>query len=337
MQKLVYGIGGFVALLLLIGLALPAQTRVVVSADIDAPPATVFALVNDMRRINLWYPAAGSDPNARVVFSGPPRGPGSTVTWDGAIAGSGTQTITESRPYEYVETLINQGEDAETRSWFLLTPGTGDTQVQWGFEHDYGLNVIGRYFGLMVANVIRRDYEINIENLKALAESLPRTDFADIDIEALVIESTPIAYKTTTSIPDPGATSDAMGKALFEVLGFIDRHGLTESGAPMSISRGFTGTELRFDTAIPVSGISDDTPREDRGVRIGKTYGGNVIRVRHTGPYRTLAQTHRKIAAYLAAHGIETSGGSWESYVSDPTKVDEDELQTWVYYPVRSM
>ena len=236
MQKLSYGIGGLVALILLIGFALPSQTRVVVSADVDAPPATVFALVNDMRRMHLWYPAAESDPNARVVFSGPPRGSGSTVSWDGAIAGSGTQTITESRPFEYVETLINEGEDAETRAWFVLTPGIGQTHVQWGFEHDYGLNVIGRYFGLMVTGVIRRDYEINIEKLKSLAESLPRTDFSALDVEALTVEAMPIAYRSTTSVPDPTATSNAMGDALFDVLGFIDAHGLSESGAPMAIS-----------------------------------------------------------------------------------------------------
>ena len=46
--------------------------------------------------------------------------------------------------------------------------------------------------------------------------------------------------------------------------------------------------------------------------------------------------THRKVAAYLAAHGIERNGDSWESYVSDPAKVAENELLTYVYYPIRT-
>ena len=42
-----------------------------------------------------------------------------------------------------------------------------------------------------------------------------------------------------------------------------------------------------------------------------------------------------KIAAYLAALGIKRNGDAWESYVSDPTKVAEADLLTYVYYPIR--
>jgi effector-binding domain-containing protein len=335
-QKLAYGIGSFVLLILLIGLALPSQSRFVVSTDIDAPQATVFALVNDMRRVNLWTPIESTDPNAKVVYSGPPRGEGSTVTWDGAVVGSGTESISESRPYEYVEMWINRGEPGETRTWFELAPGTGTTNVEWGFEHDYGLNVIGRYFGLMVTGVIRRDYETAIADLRELAESLPAADFSDIEIEHLVVEAVDIAYIPTTAPPLPGETSVAMGAALFEVLSFIDENGLTEAGAPISIARAFSGSELSFDTAIPVRGVTDRSLRDVAGVRIGRTYEGAVIRVKHVGTYGKLGETHRKIAAYLAATGIERNGDSWESYVSDPVKVREDEMLTFVYYPVKS-
>ena len=211
----------------------------------------------------------------------------------------------------------------------------GFTRVLWGFEHDYGLNVVGRYFGLMVTGLIRKDYEMHISGLRELAESLPRADFADIEIKQLAIEPADIAYVRTRSAPAAGATSQAMGAALFEVLRFIDENGLSEAGAPISIARAFSGAELRFDSAIPVRGVTDATPREDAGVQIGRTYGGAVIRVQHFGSYRTLSETHRKIAAYLAALGIERNGDSWESYVSDPTKTAEAKLLTYIYYPIR--
>ena len=47
--------------------------------------------------------------------------------------------------------------------------------------------------------------------------------------------------------------------------------------------------------------------------------------------------THRKISAYLAAHGIERNGAAWESYVSDPGDVPEEQLITYVYYPIRQI
>jgi len=334
-QKVLYGVLGSLILLVLIGFALPREHRIEVHQEIDAHPATVFALVNDFRRYTLWAPWADTDPNARFIYSGNSRGVGATVTWDGRILGTGTQTINESRPFEYVGIIMSPGEPGEAKSWFRLEPGVGTTIVHWGFEADYGMNIVGRYFASMLGSVVARDYEAGLTNLKELAESLPRADFSDIEIEHLVVEPMDIAYLPTTSRPEPAAISEAMGKAYFRILNFIDDHGLKDAGAPLSITRTFSGSTLIFDAAIPVRGVNDDTPRNDAGVRLGATYGGAVIRVRHVGSYRNLSATHRKIAAYLAALGIERNGDPWESYVSDPGNVPEQDLLTYVYYPIK--
>jgi uncharacterized protein YndB with AHSA1/START domain len=334
-QKFLYAVGAFVAVLIIIGFLLPRHSRVEVSALVDAPPATVFALVNDFHRVALWAPRTATDANARVLFSGPPRGVGATVTWDGVIAGSGTQTIVASRPYEHVATTINPGEAGEAHTWFDFRREDGATRVTWGFAHDHGLNLVGRYFALLLSGVVRREFETGIAALEELAESLPPTDFGDLQVEHLVTDAEEIAYLPTTSPPEPAAISDAMAEAYFEILTFIDAHRLAEHGAPMSIVRGFAGSRLRFDAAIPVRGISDATPRSGAAVRLGLTYSGPVIRVRHTGSYRQLGATHRKIAAYLAATGLERNGDPWETYISDPTRVPEPQLLTDIYYPVR--
>ena len=121
-----YVIGALVAFLIVVGLLLPRHSRVEVSTLVDAPPATVFALVNDFRRVDLWLPRTATDPNARVAFSGPNRGVGATVTWDGIVAGSGTQTIVESRANEHVATTINPGEPGEARTVRHRTRGRQD-------------------------------------------------------------------------------------------------------------------------------------------------------------------------------------------------------------------
>jgi effector-binding domain-containing protein len=334
-RKVLFGIAALIVLLVLLGLALPRYARVDVETEIDAHPATVFALVNDFRRISLWLPWTDTDPNARIVYSGPARGVGATMTWDGAIIGSGTQIITESRPFEYVETTTNPGESGEARSWFDLSGADGTTQINWSFEIDYGYNIVGRYFGLVFSGIVRRDNEAGLASLMGLAETLPSADFGEIEIEQIVVEATEIAYLPTASIPEPAAISEAMGDAYFEILSFIDEYDLAEAGAPISITRSFSGSELLFDAAIPVRGVRESTPRDSATVKIGQTYAGNVIRVRHIGSYRALGATHRKIAAYLAALGIERAGDAWESYVSDPTKVPESELLTYVYYPIQ--
>ena len=335
MQKVLYGVYGSLILVVLIGFLLPRTHRVEVSTEVDAQQPTVFALVNDFRRVTLWAPWAETDPNARFIYSGNGRGAGATVTWDGVVLGSGTQSIVESRPFEYVGIVMNPGETGEAKSWFRLEPGVGTTHVHWGFEADYGINIVGRYFASMLGSVVARDYEAGLANLKELAESLPGADFSDIEIEHLVVEPADIAYLPASSRLDPAAISEAMGKAYFKILSFIDNHNLQDAGAPLSITRTFSGSTLVFDAAIPVRGVSDETPKEDGGVKLGSTYGGQVIRVRHIGSYRDLAITHRKITAYLAALGIERNGDAWESYVSDPGNTPEAELLTYVYYPIK--
>ena len=335
MQKLLYGVIAALLLLIVVGLALPRTHHAEVAAEIDAHPATVFALLNDFRRYALWSPLLETDPNVRVRYSGTERGVGATMSWDGTIVGSGTQTIVESTPYEQISILINAGEPGEARSRFDIVPGTGTTIVTWGFDRDYGINLIGRYFAPILGGVVARDFAGGLANLKELAESLPAADFSDIEIEHIVVEASEIALVSTKALPEPGAISEAMGNAYFRILSFIDAEGLEVAGPPLSILRRYSGAELVFDAAIPVQGVTESTSRDDATIKLGHTFEGAVIRVKHVGSYRTLAKTHRKISAYLAAYGIERDGAAWESYISDPSNVPEKDLLTYVYYPIK--
>jgi len=334
-RKFLVAIGAAIFVLIIVGLALPRRLHVEVAATIDAHPATVFALVDDFHRVSLWSAWLETDPNARVDYSGPKRGVGASMSWDGNIIGAGSEVITESRPYEYVGVTVDPDSPSQAKSWFSLESRDDGTRITWGYEFDYGFNLAGRYLGILRRNVVRREHEAGLASLEEMAESLPDADFSGLEIEQIQVEAQTIAYLPTTSLPDPAAISEAMGAAYFEILGFIDRHGLSEAGAPMSIMRSFSGARLSFDAAIPVRGDTEAAAQDATTVRIGRTYAGPVIRVRHVGPYRDLGNTHRKIAAYLAALGIERAGAAWESYVSDPTKVPESELVTYVYYPIK--
>jgi effector-binding domain-containing protein/uncharacterized protein YndB with AHSA1/START domain len=334
LRKLVYWIGALILAVLVIGLILPSQTVVERSIRIDAGRATVFALLNDFHQVNKWSPWANEDPNARIDYLGPRRGVGATVVWEGNIIGQGSQTIIDSVPYERIVTSLDFGDQGEAGAVFDLHAVDDQTELSWTFTMDFGLNLVGRYFGLMIRGAVGDDYEEGLRQLKSMAEGLPRADFSEVEIEHIVVEAIDIAYLPTSSIPEATAISDAMGKAYFDILGFIDENELQEAGAPISISRSFSGSEIRFDAAIPVRGITEDTPRSGPSVKLGMTYAGLVIRVKHIGSYRELGRTHDKIAAYLAALGIERNGDAWESYVSDPTRTEEDELLTYVYYPI---
>lgn len=334
-RKVLIWLGGIVLLLFAVGIFLPSRAHIEREILIDAPAATIFALVNDFHQIGKWSPWQETDPNARYEISGPRRGVGAMLAWDGNIVGQGSQRIIESVPHERVVSELDLGGQGNAIATFSLHATDAGTTVVWSFDASFGLNLFGRFAGLMFDNIIGNDYESGLRNLKSMAERLPRADFSKTEIETIVVEAQDIAYLSMTSIPLAAAISESMGDAYFKVLNFIDRSGLSEAGPAMSISRGYRGQDLAFDAAIPVHGINEETPRSSEGVMLGTTYAGPAIRVKHVGSYLSLGQTHDKIAAYLAAYGIARNGDAWESYVSDPTRTDEADLITYVYYPIR--
>ena len=334
-RKILHALGGLLVLIIAFGVFLPSTARIERTATIDAHPATVYALVNDFHQINKWSPWLETDPNARFDIDGPRRGTGANLSWNGSIIGQGSQTIVESVPFERVISQLTLDDSREARSSFELEEAQYGTSVTWAFEQDFGLNIVGRYFGLLLERIVGQELETGLAGLKRMAESLPPSDFSDLDVEHMVVESTDIAFVPTSSEPLAQAISEALGDAYFRVLNFIDEHGLQEAGAPISISRAFSGAELRFDAAVPVRGIKNSTPETKNSVRLGKSYGGPVIRVTHTGSYLTLGRTHDKIAAYMAALGLVRNGDAWESYVSDPTRTSAEALLTYVYYPIQ--
>ena len=333
-NKFVYSIGALILLFFAIGLFLPSRAIVERGVTIDASPATVFALLNDFHQVNKWSHWLDDDPNARLDYFGPRRGVGAIFAWDGNIIGKGRQTISESVPFERIVYDLNFDDQDSATNVYTLSESDEGTMIAWTFDMDFGFNLVDRYVGLIISGVIDENIEKGLASLKTLSEGLPKADFSDTEIEHIVVEATDIAFQTTSSVPEASAISDAMGKAYFNILGFIDENDLQEAGAPISISRAFSGSEILFDAAIPVRGLQGSEPRGSSSVKLGKTYEGPVIRAKHIGSYRSLGQTHDKIAAYLAALGIERNGDAWESYVSDPTKTQGEELLTFIYYPI---
>jgi len=333
-RKFLYGAGALVLAFVMLGVFLPSTVHVVRETTVDAPAATVFALISDLRRAQEWSPWTQASANDEPQFSGPRHGEGASVRFTTATGERGRQIVLASDPFRTVVTEVEIEGSPPFRSAFTLDTVEGRTRVIWTCDADLGLDLLERYSRPIFRGRISNSYESGLASLRTMAESLPRADFSDVEIVHLVVTPQTIAYVTKNSRPSAAAISEAMGEAFFDVLRFIDRHGLREAGPPLSISRTFSGARLVFDAGVPVAGVTEDTPQSGNGVRLGQSYGGPAIRVAHTGSYASLAETHEKIAAYLAAYGIPRNGDAWESYASDPARTPESELLTHVYYPV---
>lgn len=150
---------------------LPGEARVERSADIAAPPAAVFAIASDLRRVPDWSPWVKTDPQTSFTFEGPEQGAGQVMRWasNNPMVGSGTQKLVELEPDQrlvFATDYVNFGTAAST---MLFTPAGDGTRVTWSFQSALP-GVVDRWAGLMIDGQVGGEYEMGLANLKALAE-----------------------------------------------------------------------------------------------------------------------------------------------------------------------
>ena len=326
-----------VALVVVIGLFLPSTRHVERSVEIDAPPCVVFAKVNGFQSFNDWSPFVALNPEATYSYEGPDFGVGAKMYWagEGPDAETGSQEIVASTPYEQVQVRLDFDADGTADVAYILEAVDGGTRLTWAFDTDFGLDLFSRYFGLILDRQLGPIYAQGLTNLKRIAEDLPKVDWSDIEIAITVVPSTTIAYTTGDCSREPEEIGAALAAAYGRVAGFIAANGLQLTGPPIAVANYWDERGWGFDAGIPVSGAPSRGAGPGSKVRMGETYGGQVVRAVHIGPFSGLEPTYLKIEAFMAAHQLEENGRSWESYVSDPGSTPEEELITEVYFPAK--
>jgi hypothetical protein len=152
----------------------PSHYQVERSATISAPPATVFAQVNDFHKWGAWSPWAKIDPNMQQTFEGAPAGTGAIYSWVGNNeVGEGRMTITDSRPSELIKIKLEflKPFAAVNATDFTFTPQGSQTAVKWTMSGDK--NFLMKAFTLFgnMDKMVGDDFEKGLRQMKAVAEA----------------------------------------------------------------------------------------------------------------------------------------------------------------------
>ena len=145
-----------------------ANTRTTV---INAPAATIHALVNDFHEWTKWSPWEGLDPDLKRTYTGPEAGVGSEYAWKGNNkTGCGSMAITASTPEQIALDLeFLKPFKASNKVTFTFTAASGGTKVAWGMsgKRNVAFAVLGALF---FDKAIAKDYDKGLAQLKAAAE-----------------------------------------------------------------------------------------------------------------------------------------------------------------------
>jgi uncharacterized protein YndB with AHSA1/START domain len=112
----------------------PAHFCISRSTTIEAPPATIFAHVNQFRAWEAWSPWEKLDPALQRNYEGPVGGEGAVYRWIGnQRVGEGAMTITESRPNALIEIRLEFQKPFACRNAvdFTFKPEGDRTTVTW--------------------------------------------------------------------------------------------------------------------------------------------------------------------------------------------------------------
>lgn len=159
-------------LFLIIALFLPSEYRVQRSAEIMVTPDSLYAVLSDYNYFAKWNPWIPMEPEASVEIAGSPGTVGTSYSWSGKIIGTGKLVVTNMTPPSSIQQRIHFIEPMESQAdleW-RLEPTSGGTKLVWTMRgpNDYPM---GRYFGLLMDDMMGKDFESGLANLKKLCES----------------------------------------------------------------------------------------------------------------------------------------------------------------------
>ena len=130
------------------------------------------------------------------------------------------------------------------------------------------------------------------------------------------------------------ASSD-VAKTLAEILPRVfthaQREGIPLAGPPFTrylpSGRGLIVIEGGFPIAAAATTNGE--------IEVIELPGGPAAVAIHVGPYERLSETHVALERWIEANKLETHGGAWETYLTDPGETpDPAEWQTEVVYPL---
>ena len=152
----------------------PADFRVTRSASMSAPPAAVFAQVNDFHNWANWSPWEKRDPAMKRVYEGAPAGTGAVYRWDGnKEVGAGSMTIVESRPSDLVRIKLEflKPFRATNTAEFTFKPEGDRTAVTWSMTGHNNFMAKAVHLFINIDKMIGDDFERGLAQMKQVAEA----------------------------------------------------------------------------------------------------------------------------------------------------------------------
>lgn len=290
------------------------------SITIQAPQESVFDTLRDFKSWPTWSPWVIAEPDAKLIYADD----GQSYSWDGKLIGAGklgwiSESGVESLTGELTFLRPHKGQ-AETR--FKLEPSGKGTRVTW--EMDSKLPFFMFPLKKMFSALVSMDYKRGLSMLKDYIEDGEIHSRIEFDSQQSP-ELTLVGIRKECQMSEIGPEMKECLCKLSELEGI---------GKGISIYHKWdvASQMVTFTTGFLIENMPSDLPEGATVVTIPATPAYTVT---HTGPYTYLGNAwssgicHQRAKVFKKNNRIHP----FEIYENDPSKVNENELVTVVYFP----
>ena len=151
----------------------PDTFRLQRSIAIDAPPESIFPLINDLHAHEAWNPFDKPDPATTKIHSGSPYGAGAVYEWKSkGPSGSGRISILQADPSSRIAMQLDMLAPlkASNEVVFTLAPVGGSTHLTWFMQGSvpYPAKIMHTLFNM--DRMVGRQFEAGLATLKRIVE-----------------------------------------------------------------------------------------------------------------------------------------------------------------------
>lgn len=341
LKKIAIVIIGLIVLYVILGLIGPSGYKVSRSITINSPAEIIYKHTTIYKNWNAWSPWAKMDTNAIYTLENDNQQVGSSMKWEGNPENVGvgimtTEALVENKSFNYIIEFISPWQMI-SHGGFTYNQNGDSTVVEWFDEGEFEFMARPMMLFIDLDAQIGPEFEKGLNDLKVICEKeAMKKKSPKLEIVEEMVESKAILFISESSSLISEEISGKIGTAYGEIMALISVAKLEMASAPITITKSYSKEEMttEFDAAITVVNIPEDLTLDGR-IQKGQTYAGKVLKTIHTGSYNNLHDTYTAILDYIKDNGDEINGNSWEEYITDPTEVAEEELKTFIYFPIK--
>ena len=171
-RKLLLGLMGLIAVVILAGWLLPAKQHIEHSIVVRGKPEEVFNLVATLKRWPAWTAwSTNRFPDMKLRFEGAESGVGATMIANGKSSGDGMVKIIKADPASGIAYTLDFNHGMQIFAGAIRYTNTpGGLRVTWTLDADLGANPLKRWAGLAMGSLMGGDMEHGLAKLKVHVE-----------------------------------------------------------------------------------------------------------------------------------------------------------------------